>query len=107
MGLSFGPGACAFYAIMIAFVLVFRLELRRRRWAALPYLGAYWIASTFYGVFFLIWLDGERTIRNWNGVAGYLIFTTAVLLLGLLLHWRACARRPSAAGMRRPLQPEK
>ncbi len=88
----------AFWAGMVpltVFGVVFKRELMKRKLVALPYLCAYGVASMFYSVFIsFVMLEPEIRSRT-SHLFWYLVFTTSVLVLGLILHWRVARRRPN------------
>ena len=73
---------------MLCVCAVSRYELRRRKGRALPYLFAYMVAAIFYGMFIIVALSDPRAQVRLDRFGWYLAFTTAVLLLGIVLHRR-------------------
>lgn len=78
--------------LLALFGLFARAEIQKRKAAAGPYILAYWIAVTFYSTFVAIALPNPRAAEKWVPLAGYLAFTTAVLGIGVFLHWRVVRR---------------
>jgi hypothetical protein len=83
------PGSCLAITLMFAVAVLFRSEFSRHKAAALPYLACYWIAGTFYAMFFVFALDIPGFGGKLERCLGYLCFTTGVLLTGMLVHWRS------------------
>ncbi|MFN3649404.1 MAG: hypothetical protein ACK47B_07455 [Armatimonadota bacterium] len=89
------PGVWIFWSIWLAWLVVFRRELRKRRVAALPNLLAYSIAAIWLAVYFFLLFDTDATVvkvRPPERAVGYLLFTSGMLAIGIWLHWRAVRR---------------
>lgn len=106
MNALWSPGSCLAITLMAAFAVLFRAEISRHRAAALPYLAFYWIASTCYAVFIVIALEVPGFAGKLGRCAGYLIFSTAMLIIGLVLHRRRAQVRCVNEGPQRTTRRE-
>jgi len=93
MDALWSPGSCLAITLMTAFAVLFRAEISRHKAAALHYLAFYWIASTCYAVFVVFALEVPGFAGKLGRCASYLIFSTAILIIGLLLHRRSAQSR--------------
>jgi len=98
----FRPGSCLAVAIMFAISVLFRSEIRRHGASALPYLTLYWIAGTFYAAFVAFALEDPAFSGKLGLTAGYLIFSTTVLIAGLGLHQQSAKARARRCAGNRP-----
>ena len=92
---------------LLCWMAVSNYELKKRKARALPYLIAYMVAACFYAVFFAFAIGPPGLQGKLHRFVWYLLFTTSVLVLGIVLHRRAVVglRRLRTAGSQNDDEP--